>query len=178
MRITVDMIMGCRPCIDYPRGRVERLWAGRGALSPGDMRDLPIPGRDLTWAWLSLLARGGRREAVLELAKSFADLARDYKLHNWTSVPADEARAARAAEASARAAEASARAAARAVDLEDLITAACRSAACAVATVSVVRSVREYRVNRVGIEVPCEGEWEGGYRGIIDLIQAKIDGKG
>jgi hypothetical protein len=43
MNYTVDDIMDLEPCPDYPRGRVEKLWAGRDSLSEQEIAELPIP---------------------------------------------------------------------------------------------------------------------------------------
>ena len=48
MTYTVDDIMAIRPC--YPRERVTALWAGRAAITPLELLDLPIPPADVLWA--------------------------------------------------------------------------------------------------------------------------------
>jgi hypothetical protein len=63
MRITVDMVMNEKPCSRYPRERVEELWAGRGSLTPTEVKQLPILAVDIEWL-LGNLARKVDRRAL------------------------------------------------------------------------------------------------------------------
>ena len=49
---TIDEMMSHSPCPDYPRERLEELWAGRERLSVIDILDLEIPADDRVWAVL------------------------------------------------------------------------------------------------------------------------------
>jgi hypothetical protein len=49
---TVNQIMSAGPCIDYPRARVEGLFAGRSRISNHAVAKLDIPAADRLWALL------------------------------------------------------------------------------------------------------------------------------
>ena len=51
-RMTVDDIMGLRPCEGYSRERVEELWDGKDSLTICEILALPIPERDRLWVVL------------------------------------------------------------------------------------------------------------------------------
>ena len=55
--LTVDQCMSLNPCPDYPRARVESLWAGREALTAGEVAALPIPHADRLWCLLRMAGR-------------------------------------------------------------------------------------------------------------------------
>ena len=69
MRITVDMVMGERPCSGYPLERVEALWAGREWLSEHGVAKLDIPLGDIAWLLSRLL---GPRDVTREVARRIA----------------------------------------------------------------------------------------------------------
>ena len=53
LKVTVDQVMAWEPCEDnYPRERVEELFAGREALSAMEFLELDIPAKDILWAAL------------------------------------------------------------------------------------------------------------------------------
>ena len=52
LAVTVDQIMAWGPCDDYPRERVEELFAGRESLSAMEILELDIPCEDILWAAL------------------------------------------------------------------------------------------------------------------------------
>ena len=49
---TIDEMLSHSPCEDYPRERLEELWAGRERLSVLDILELDIPAEDRVWAAL------------------------------------------------------------------------------------------------------------------------------
>jgi len=49
---TLDQIMAAGPCEDYPRARVQRLFAGRSRISNRAVARLDIPAADRLWALL------------------------------------------------------------------------------------------------------------------------------
>lgn len=56
---TVDEIMATQPCDDYPRERVETLWAGRKALTVVEIAALDIPvaitvPTTMMWRWCGI----------------------------------------------------------------------------------------------------------------------------
>jgi len=69
--ITVKQIMKWKPCAEYTRKIVEKLWAGRKSLAPLEIAALDIPAKDRLWVLL-------RNEIIPEkklhlLACDFAD---------------------------------------------------------------------------------------------------------
>jgi hypothetical protein len=155
MRITVDMIMEYGPCREYPRSRVEELWEGRDSLSAEEMRALPIPTRDLMWAWLHLLAQGGQVKTVVRLAKTFAERAKQSAVEAWAA----KAEAAWAEEA----ARASAEEAAREARAEASEAAAARARAAELAAWTAARAAR------------AAADWEEEYKILLDLVQVEIE---
>ena len=55
--LTVDQCMSLDPCPAYSRARVESLWAGREALTAGEVAALPIPHADRLWCLLRMAGR-------------------------------------------------------------------------------------------------------------------------
>ena len=49
---TIDELLSHSPCEDYPRARLEEMWAGRERLSVLDILELDIPAEDRVWAAL------------------------------------------------------------------------------------------------------------------------------
>ena len=53
LAVTVDQVMAWGPCEDnYPRARIEELFAGRESLSAMEITKLDIPAKDIIWAAL------------------------------------------------------------------------------------------------------------------------------
>ena len=53
LKVTVDQIMAWDPCEDnYPRARIEELFAGRESMSALEITELDIPAKDIMWAAL------------------------------------------------------------------------------------------------------------------------------
>ena len=50
--VTIDQVIRWRPCSDYPRKRINSLFAGRESLSWEDIVALDIPTEDKLWALL------------------------------------------------------------------------------------------------------------------------------
>jgi hypothetical protein len=50
--VTIDQVIRWRPCSDYPRKRINSLFAGRESLSWEDVVGLDIPTEDKLWALL------------------------------------------------------------------------------------------------------------------------------
>ena len=49
--VTIDQIMAREPCEEYPRERVEELFAGRESLTALELLDLEIPFQDRLWVF-------------------------------------------------------------------------------------------------------------------------------
>lgn len=72
IRYTVDDIMNEKPCMpDYPRKRVEALWAGREGLTPREIAALDIQIYDRIWALSRMLYRTSPN-AAYRIARMFA----------------------------------------------------------------------------------------------------------
>ena len=53
LKVTVDQVMAWGSCENnYPRARIEELFAGRESLSALEITKLDIPARDIIWAAL------------------------------------------------------------------------------------------------------------------------------
>ena len=50
--VSIDQVMGWRPCHDYPQNRITELFAGKEFLSWEDVVALNIPTEDKLWALL------------------------------------------------------------------------------------------------------------------------------
>jgi hypothetical protein len=59
--VTVSDIMDARPCSDYPRSRVDKLWAGRESLTPREIAALEIQVQDRLWALIKCCLDGRQR---------------------------------------------------------------------------------------------------------------------
>jgi len=51
-RVTVEDVMKWEPCLDYPRERVEELFAGRESLGWREILETGLPSKDLLWVFL------------------------------------------------------------------------------------------------------------------------------
>jgi hypothetical protein len=61
--ITVEEILSCGPCDDYPEDRIREL-APSGSLTAAEVCDLPIPVEDRCWALAEVYARRNHRGLV------------------------------------------------------------------------------------------------------------------
>jgi hypothetical protein len=60
---TPEDIKSLRPCSAYTLERIRELWAGREALTADEIKELPIPIRDIGWCLFRLAADPTRRLA-------------------------------------------------------------------------------------------------------------------
>jgi len=120
---TVDDIMALEPCAEFPRQRVEALWAGRSGLTLREIISLDIPAAARAWAAWRLLPEGPRMQALM--ATLTRAITEDV-LH--CGVPAVETRAARWLDGT-DVSEASAWAAAEAAAAASAVVAAVRAEA-------------------------------------------------
>ena len=67
--LTIDQCMAMQPCEDYPRARVESLWAGREALTALDVAALAIPPDDRLWCLLRMAPREDWLPAIYAAAE-------------------------------------------------------------------------------------------------------------
>ena len=51
-RVTFEDVMKWKPCFDYPRERIEELFAGRETLGWREILALGLPAKDLLWVFL------------------------------------------------------------------------------------------------------------------------------
>lgn len=77
MKITIDKVMACEPCSDYPRKRVRELFGNRKSVTPREVAESDLPIKDRIWL-LCKLAPNQRK-----LARRFAlDV-----VHLWNAPP-------------------------------------------------------------------------------------------
>lgn len=74
MQITVQNIMGLRPCEEYPQDRVEALWDYREAISPAELAALDIPQEHRMWALVALMSDSNRRSFARRCALDVLEL--------------------------------------------------------------------------------------------------------
>ena len=159
--ITVDEIMACCPCADYPRERVAEL-CGSG-VTAAQVLAADIPNEDKHWLLTNVLARRDRVALIAWVWRCLAAIDRDCPA--WRAMiaapgNADLARAAADAYAYAYASHAAA-AAARAAYADDAAYAASYAARAARAARRAARAARAYAVARSPL-------W-------VDLVQAIDD---
>jgi len=70
MKITVDMVMAEKPCEEYPRERVEKLWAGRESLTPTEVKQLPVLDEARAWLLGRMVDRSDPTRSVARMIMS------------------------------------------------------------------------------------------------------------
>lgn len=90
-RVTIEQVMSWHPCgydrcddwRNYTRARVERLFAGRETLGPGEIAALDIDAADRYWALLHLLTEKQRHELACRVAEDILPLINDDLFGTW-----------------------------------------------------------------------------------------------
>jgi hypothetical protein len=78
---TVDDIMNCDPCDDYPRAYVEELFGGRETVTPEDILSADISAFDIGWIITNLAAKhnlDGLRSCYLKYTDYGEEQAAEY----------------------------------------------------------------------------------------------------